>query len=86
MSILGSVRDMENTQKVSDPPACWYCRGARALCTCAEDCGARPDESLTGNSHVCGKAPAEVIAGWLRSTGLYSEDEIAQSTGTSGQP
>jgi hypothetical protein len=59
---------------------CLYCKGARALCTCTEDCGARPDESLTGNSHVCGKAPPEVIAEWLRSTGFYSEEEIARLT------
>lgn len=60
---------------------CGYCRGTRQPCTCTEDCGARPEES--GNSHVCGKAPAEVRAEWLRGTGLYSEEEIARRTGGS---
>lgn len=55
---------------------CEYCRGVRnPFCTCEADCGARATEDA---GHVCGKAPPEVIAAWLRSTGLYSEEEIAR--------
>jgi hypothetical protein len=54
---------------------CGYCAGYRdPNCTCATDCGARQDD----HGHVCGHAPPEVIAEWLRSTGLYSEEEIAR--------
>ena len=51
---------------------CWYCAGARALCTCLADCGARAEDA----GHVCPKAPPEVRAAWLRSTGMYSEEAI----------
>jgi hypothetical protein len=44
---------------------CWYCEGARSPCTCDEDCGARAED----RGHVCPKAPADVIAAWLRSIG-----------------
>lgn len=62
----------------ADPPGadCEYCSGYRCPCTCAEDCGARASD----NGHVCPKAPADVRAGWLRATGLYSEHEIKRLT------
>ncbi len=53
---------------------CEYCRGTRGACTCIDDCGAREAD----HGHVCPKAPAAVRAEWLRSTGLYSEEEIAR--------
>ncbi len=56
---------------------CGYCQGTRGLCNCTEDCGAREADQ----GHVCPKAPPEVVATWLRSTGMYSEEEIARSTG-----
>lgn len=56
--------------------ACWYCNGVRCPCTCTKDCGARQDD----RGHVCGQAPADVKAAWLRSTGHYSEEEIARRT------
>ena len=59
---------------------CPYCRGMRTLCACTEDCGARAAD----HGHVCPKAPADVRAAWLRSTGLYSEEEIAQRTAEAG--
>lgn len=58
---------------------CGYCLGERSPCDCAEDCGARPDGIY--NCHVCPEASPEVVAEWLRSTGLYSEDEITRRTG-----
>ena len=71
---------MEPAMDAGQPPPCPYCRGVRAQCTCTEDCGARPDAYLN-IGHTCPKAPAEVRAEWLRSTGLYSEEEIARETG-----
>lgn len=58
---------------------CGYCLGERSPCDCTTDCGARPGGFY--NSHVCPKAPPEVVADWLRGTGMYSEDEIARRTG-----
>lgn len=58
---------------------CVYCAGIRdPNCTCTTDCGARADDT----GHVCPKAPPDVVAAWLRGTGLYSEEEIARWAGT----
>jgi hypothetical protein len=58
---------------------CAYCRGARCMCTCTKDCGARTEEF--GNSHVCGQAPKAVIKEWLRSTGNYNDEELNELYG-----
>jgi hypothetical protein len=58
---------------------CPYCAGVRSpQCICTEDCGARGDAAF---GHACDKAPPDVRAEWLRSTGLYSEEEITRQTG-----
>jgi hypothetical protein len=56
-----------------DTHRCGYCRGQRCPCTCSEDCGARAGE-FTG-AH-CPRA--EGYVDWLRSTGLYSEQELSR--------
>lgn len=55
--------------------SCDYCLGLRCPCSCTSDCGARPGL----RSSYCPKAAGYVE--YLRSTGLYSEDELARMEG-----
>ncbi len=54
---------------------CWYCKGARSMCTCIVDCGARQEDY----GHVCARSPQKVRQAWLRSIGLYTEEETRET-------